>query len=128
MVMYEQLHHLADLGASENISIQIVPSRFHRGVRGPFVLATLGADGLVEAGRTRGQIQHRRLDAGTGRHASGMPVLLQMTCQPGGEPDPPGHGHAHMDETTRRVQKVVQLGGGLVTQGRAFSGHERRGP
>ncbi|MCW2944152.1 MAG: helix-turn-helix domain protein, partial [Actinoallomurus sp.] len=42
MVMYEQLHHLADLGASENISIQIVPSRFHRGVRGPFVLATLG--------------------------------------------------------------------------------------
>jgi transcriptional regulator with XRE-family HTH domain len=41
-VMYEQLHHLADLGTRDNISIQVVPSRFHRGVRGPFALASMG--------------------------------------------------------------------------------------
>ena len=42
--MYEQLHHLAELGTHDNINIQVVPARLHRGVRGPFTLATL-ADG-----------------------------------------------------------------------------------
>lgn len=40
-VMYAQLLHLAELSTRDNISIQIVPSRHHPGVRGPFVVATL---------------------------------------------------------------------------------------
>ncbi|GAA4638709.1 helix-turn-helix transcriptional regulator [Actinoallomurus vinaceus] len=40
-VMYEQLQHLLQVSDRENIGVQIVPSRFHRGVRGPFVVATL---------------------------------------------------------------------------------------
>ncbi len=40
-VMYEQLQCLAKLGEAENISIRIVPSKRHRGVRGPFAIATL---------------------------------------------------------------------------------------
>lgn len=40
-VMYEQLEHLAKMGEAENVSIRIVPSRKHRGVRGPFAMATL---------------------------------------------------------------------------------------
>ena len=40
-VMYAQLLYLAELSTRDNISIQIVPSRDHRGVRGPFAVATL---------------------------------------------------------------------------------------
>jgi transcriptional regulator with XRE-family HTH domain len=40
-VMYEQLQHLLQVSDRENISVQIAPSRAHRGVRGPFVVATL---------------------------------------------------------------------------------------
>ncbi|GAA0353967.1 helix-turn-helix domain-containing protein [Actinoallomurus spadix] len=39
-VMYEQLQHLLKLSERDNINIQIVPSRAHRGVRGPFAVAT----------------------------------------------------------------------------------------
>ncbi|WP_433173395.1 helix-turn-helix domain-containing protein [Actinoallomurus sp. CA-150999] len=39
-VMYEQLQHLLLLGDRDNINIQIVPSRAHRGLRGPFAVAT----------------------------------------------------------------------------------------
>ncbi|MEV5708984.1 helix-turn-helix transcriptional regulator [Actinoallomurus sp. NPDC052274] len=39
-VMYEQLQHLLKLSERDNISIQIVPTRAHRGVRGPFAVAT----------------------------------------------------------------------------------------
>lgn len=39
-VTYDQLQHLAKLGESENVSIRIVPSRKHRGIRGPFAIAT----------------------------------------------------------------------------------------
>lgn len=40
-VMYAQCQHLAKMGEAENVSIRIVPSRKHRGVRGPFAMATL---------------------------------------------------------------------------------------
>jgi transcriptional regulator with XRE-family HTH domain len=40
-VMYEQCQHLAKMGEAENISVRVVPSRKHRGVRGPFAIATL---------------------------------------------------------------------------------------
>ncbi len=40
-VMYEQLQHLAKVGEAENISVRIVPTKRHRGVRGPFAIATL---------------------------------------------------------------------------------------
>jgi transcriptional regulator with XRE-family HTH domain len=43
-VMREQLQHLAKLGEAENVSVRVVRSRRHRGVRGPFSIATL-ADG-----------------------------------------------------------------------------------
>lgn len=39
-VMYEQLQHLLRLSELDNVSIQIVPSRAHRGLRGPFAVAT----------------------------------------------------------------------------------------
>lgn len=39
-VMYEQLQHLLELSERDNISIQIVPSGAHRGLRGPFAVAT----------------------------------------------------------------------------------------
>ncbi|GAB3968275.1 helix-turn-helix transcriptional regulator [Actinoallomurus acanthiterrae] len=39
-VMYEQLQHLLKVSERENVSIQVVPSRAHRGVRGPFAVAT----------------------------------------------------------------------------------------
>lgn len=44
-VMYEQLMTLADLDLP-NVTVQVVPSRLHRGTHGPFVIATLpdGAD------------------------------------------------------------------------------------
>ncbi|MDN3359193.1 helix-turn-helix transcriptional regulator [Actinomadura sp. DC4] len=40
-VMYEQCQHLAKMGETENISVRVVPSRRHRGARGPFAIATL---------------------------------------------------------------------------------------
>jgi transcriptional regulator with XRE-family HTH domain len=40
-VMYAQCQYLAKMGAAENISIRVVPSRKHRGVRGQFAIATL---------------------------------------------------------------------------------------
>lgn len=40
-VMYEQLQYLAKMGGSENIGIRIVPCKRHRGLRGPFAIATL---------------------------------------------------------------------------------------
>lgn len=40
-VMYEQLQHLVKVSESENISVRVAPSRMHRGVRGPFAIATL---------------------------------------------------------------------------------------
>ena len=40
-IMYEQLQCLAKVGEAENISIRIVPCKRHRGVRGPFAIATL---------------------------------------------------------------------------------------
>jgi transcriptional regulator with XRE-family HTH domain len=40
-VMYEQLQYLVQLSQREHISVQVVPSGAHRGVRGPFVIATL---------------------------------------------------------------------------------------
>ncbi|GAA4616430.1 helix-turn-helix transcriptional regulator [Actinoallomurus liliacearum] len=46
-VMYDQLQHLLELSERENISVQVVPSRLHRGVRGPFVVATLADGGEV---------------------------------------------------------------------------------
>ncbi|MEV0398490.1 helix-turn-helix transcriptional regulator [Actinoallomurus sp. NPDC050550] len=39
-VMYEQLQHLLKASERENVSIQVVPSRAHRGVRGPFAVGT----------------------------------------------------------------------------------------
>jgi transcriptional regulator with XRE-family HTH domain len=40
-VMHEQLQHLLKLTEAENISIRVVPSKRHRGLRGPFAVATL---------------------------------------------------------------------------------------
>jgi hypothetical protein len=39
--MHEQLRYLAEVGETENISVRIAPSRMHRGIRGPFAIATL---------------------------------------------------------------------------------------
>jgi transcriptional regulator with XRE-family HTH domain len=46
-VMYAQCQHLAKMGEAENISIRVVPSRKHRGVRGPFAIATLESGAQV---------------------------------------------------------------------------------
>jgi transcriptional regulator with XRE-family HTH domain len=66
-VMYQQLCHLADLGTRDNISIQIAPARFHRGVRGPFVLATLtdGTDAAHTESALGGAVTTRAEDLAT---------------------------------------------------------------
>jgi transcriptional regulator with XRE-family HTH domain len=51
-IMCEQLLHLLKLGEAENINIQVVPSTQHRGVRGPFTVATL--EGGKEVAYTEG--------------------------------------------------------------------------
>ncbi|MCO6004956.1 DUF5753 domain-containing protein [Actinoallomurus purpureus] len=62
-VMYEQLQNLIQLSERENISVQIVPSQAHRGVRGPFVIATL-EDGseAAHAGNAFGGAVSTRLE------------------------------------------------------------------
>lgn len=41
-VMYEQLQHLSKASEAENVSVRVVASKRHQGVRGPFAIATLG--------------------------------------------------------------------------------------
>jgi hypothetical protein len=66
-VMHEQLTHLAKLGESENISIRIVPSRRHRGVRGPFAMSTLANGTQVAQTETAfgGVVSNRAEDVAT---------------------------------------------------------------
>jgi transcriptional regulator with XRE-family HTH domain len=63
VTMYEQLQHLAKLGEAENVSIRIVRSQRHRGVRGPFALATL-TDGaqVVQTETALGGVVSTRTD------------------------------------------------------------------
>ncbi|MGH3381902.1 MAG: helix-turn-helix domain-containing protein [Actinoallomurus sp.] len=66
-VMYEQLQQLAKLGETETISIRIVPSRKHRGVRGPFAIATLESGTQVAMTETAfgGVVSNRTEDVAT---------------------------------------------------------------
>jgi transcriptional regulator with XRE-family HTH domain len=66
-IMHEQLLYLLKVSEAENISLQVVPATQHRGVRGPFTVATLndGKEVAYTEGAFGGTVSTRPEDIAT---------------------------------------------------------------